>query len=166
MDLRLCGSAGPGGILLPICRSRSGDVMSSCPGPGIYDTLLDRAESQGSSGTDAVRPGSGPITMYADYPISRSLQHWVFQSNKALDSPTGQNLVHHTVRGTPSWCFPGIGKRTIAVPCTLKTIFLFRNSFLILDKKWNVSNDRRVDDECAINKSTYCEKSHVLATQT
>ncbi|MCA1786701.1 MAG: DUF3427 domain-containing protein [Desulfobacteraceae bacterium] len=53
-----------------------------------------------------------PITMYADYPISRSLLHWESQSNTALDSPTGQNLVHHTARGTPSWCLPGTGKDT------------------------------------------------------
>jgi hypothetical protein len=37
--------------------------------------------------------------MYADYPISRSVLHWESQSNTALDSPTGQNLVHHTARG-------------------------------------------------------------------
>jgi hypothetical protein len=36
-----------------------------------------------------------PTTMYADYPISRSLLHWESQSNKVLDSPIGQNLVHH-----------------------------------------------------------------------
>jgi hypothetical protein len=40
-----------------------------------------------------------PTTMYADYPISRSVLHWESQSNTALDSPTGQNLVHHTARG-------------------------------------------------------------------
>ncbi|WP_040012227.1 DUF3427 domain-containing protein [Desulfotignum phosphitoxidans] len=40
-----------------------------------------------------------PTTMYADYPISRSLLHWESQSNTALDSPTGQNLVHHQDRG-------------------------------------------------------------------
>lgn len=39
-----------------------------------------------------------PTTMYADYPISRSLLHWESQSNTALDSPTGQNLVHHQSR--------------------------------------------------------------------
>jgi len=36
-----CGSAGPG-ILLPGCRTRTGDIMTSRPGPGIYDTLLDQ----------------------------------------------------------------------------------------------------------------------------
>jgi len=40
-----------------------------------------------------------PTTMYADYPISRSLLHWESQSSTALDSPTGQNLVHHQTRG-------------------------------------------------------------------
>jgi hypothetical protein len=40
-----------------------------------------------------------PTTMYADYPISRSLLHWESQSITALDSPTGQNLVHHADRG-------------------------------------------------------------------
>ncbi|MHB1731325.1 MAG: DUF3427 domain-containing protein [Leptospirillum sp.] len=40
-----------------------------------------------------------PTTMYADYPISRTLLHWESQSNTAILSETGQNLIHHKERG-------------------------------------------------------------------
>lgn len=40
-----------------------------------------------------------PSTMYADYPVSRELLHWESQSNKAQQSETGQNLIHHAERG-------------------------------------------------------------------
>ncbi|MDH4232179.1 MAG: DUF3427 domain-containing protein, partial [Nitrospirota bacterium] len=40
-----------------------------------------------------------PSTMYADYPISRELLHWESQSTTSQHSGTGQNLIHHEVRG-------------------------------------------------------------------
>lgn len=40
-----------------------------------------------------------PTTMYADYPISRELLHWESQSTTSLNSPTGQNFIHHRERG-------------------------------------------------------------------
>jgi len=40
-----------------------------------------------------------PTTMYADYPISRTLLHWESQSNTKALSETGQNLIHHKNRG-------------------------------------------------------------------
>ncbi|MCA1788220.1 MAG: DUF3427 domain-containing protein [Desulfobacteraceae bacterium] len=103
--------------------------MSSRPGPGIYDTLLDRVESQGSAGTGAVRPGSGPTTMYADYPISRSLLHWESQSNTALDSPTGQNLVHHTARGYTILVFSRDRKKNNSCTMHLENYFSFSKFF-------------------------------------
>lgn len=40
-----------------------------------------------------------PSTMYADYPISRTLLHWESQSTTSQQSETGQNFVHHKERG-------------------------------------------------------------------
>ncbi|MDZ7665571.1 MAG: DUF3427 domain-containing protein [Desulfotignum sp.] len=60
-----------------------------------------------------------PTTMYADYPISRSLLHWESQSNTALDSPTGQNLVHHTARGYTILVFARDRKDTTTAQCRL-----------------------------------------------
>jgi hypothetical protein len=61
-------------------------------------------------------------TMYADYPISRSLLHWESQSNTALDSPTGQNLVHHTARGYTILVFARDRKKHSN--CTVPFVFL------------------------------------------
>lgn len=40
-----------------------------------------------------------PSTMYADYPISRTLVHWESQSNTPQATEVGQNLIHHADRG-------------------------------------------------------------------
>jgi hypothetical protein len=63
-----------------------------------------------------------PATMYADYPISRSLLDWESQSNTALDSSTGQNLVHHTARGNTILVF--VRDRKKLNDCTVKLVFL------------------------------------------
>jgi hypothetical protein len=62
-----------------------------------------------------------PTTMYADYPISRTLLHWS-QSNTALDSPTGQNLVHHEIRGYTILVFDRPRKKHNN--CTVPFVFL------------------------------------------
>ncbi|MEE4363853.1 MAG: DUF3427 domain-containing protein, partial [Desulfotignum sp.] len=63
-----------------------------------------------------------PTTMYADYPISRSLLHWESQSNTALDSPTGQNLVDHEDRGYTILVFARPRKKHNN--CTVPFVFL------------------------------------------
>ena len=63
-----------------------------------------------------------PTTMYADYPISRTLLHWESQSNTALDSPTGQNLVHHEIRGYTILVFARPKKKHNN--CTVPFVFL------------------------------------------
>jgi hypothetical protein len=63
-----------------------------------------------------------PTTMYADYPISRTLLHWESQSNTALDSPTGQNLVHHEIRGYTILVFARPKKKQNQ--CTVPFVFL------------------------------------------
>jgi len=63
-----------------------------------------------------------PTTMYADYPISRSLLHWESQSNTALESPTGQNLVHHQTRGYSILVFARPKKKHNQ--CTVPFVFL------------------------------------------
>ena len=40
-----------------------------------------------------------PTTMYADYPISRTLLHWESQSNTTRQSNSGRNLINHRERG-------------------------------------------------------------------
>ncbi|MDT8379426.1 MAG: DUF3427 domain-containing protein [Desulfotignum sp.] len=60
-----------------------------------------------------------PTTMYADYPISRTLLHWESQSNTALDSPTGQNLVHHEIRGYTILVFARPKKNKTTARCRL-----------------------------------------------
>ena len=63
-----------------------------------------------------------PTTMYADYPISRTLLHWESQSNTALDSPTGQNLVDHEIRGYTILVFARPKKKHNQ--CTVPFVFL------------------------------------------
>jgi hypothetical protein len=63
-----------------------------------------------------------PTTMYADYPNSRSLLHWESQSNTSLDSPTGQNLVHHQERGYTILVFARPKKKHNN--CTVPFVFL------------------------------------------
>jgi hypothetical protein len=63
-----------------------------------------------------------PTTMYADYPISRSLLHWESQSNTTLDSPTGQNLVHHEILGYTILVFARPQKKHNN--CTVPFVFL------------------------------------------
>jgi hypothetical protein len=63
-----------------------------------------------------------PTTMYADYPISRSLLHWESQSGTAMDSPTGQNLVHHQTRGYTILVFARPKKKHNN--CTVPFVFL------------------------------------------
>ena len=57
--------------------------------------------------------------MYADSPISRTLLHWESQSSTALDSPTGQNLVHHKDRGYTILVFARPKKNTTTARCRL-----------------------------------------------
>jgi superfamily II DNA or RNA helicase len=61
-----------------------------------------------------------PSTMYADYPISRELLHWESQSTTALQTDTGQNLVHCAERGYTILIFARDQKRRngCAVPFT------------------------------------------------
>jgi superfamily II DNA or RNA helicase len=61
-----------------------------------------------------------PTTMYADYPIARTLLHWESQSRTSQQSPTGQNLIHHQQRGYTVLVFArGPKKRhNISVPFT------------------------------------------------
>ncbi len=40
-----------------------------------------------------------PTTMYKDYPISRELLHWESPSQTSQASESGQNLIHHEMRG-------------------------------------------------------------------
>lgn len=40
-----------------------------------------------------------PSTMYADYPISRTLLHWESQSSTPQSTKVGQSLIHHVDRG-------------------------------------------------------------------
>jgi superfamily II DNA or RNA helicase len=61
-----------------------------------------------------------PTTMYADYPISRSLLHWESQSNTKILSETGHNLIHHKKEGYTSLVFVRDVKKKnrITVPFT------------------------------------------------
>jgi len=61
-----------------------------------------------------------PSTMYADYPVSRTLLHWESQSNTTLESPTGQDLINHEARGYTILIFARNVKRRggLTVPYT------------------------------------------------
>ncbi|MCF8090764.1 MAG: DUF3427 domain-containing protein [Desulfotignum sp.] len=55
-------------------------------------------------------------------PVCRTLLHWESQSNTALDSPTGQNLVHHEIRGYTILVFARPKKKHNH--CTVPFVFL------------------------------------------
>ena len=56
-----------------------------------------------------------PSTMYQDYPISRELLHWESQSQTSEESETGQNLIHHSVRGYTMLFFARSRKKVAGV---------------------------------------------------
>lgn len=63
-----------------------------------------------------------PSTMYADYPVSRELLHWESQSNTTQQSPTGQNIIDHKVRGYTILVFARDQKRRNN--CTVPFMYL------------------------------------------